>query len=180
MPMIDGATKDGQSITSDWTPLVKLIDGVRIREVRNVLKSNGVLTEVYRTDWAVDDGIVQQVFQVTIEPGGLSAWHAHQHATDRLFVSAGILKIVLYDAREDSPSHGCVNELRFGIQRPALVVIPPGVWHGVQNTGDAPALLLNLVDRAYQYENPDHWRLPSDTPKIPYRFATSRPSDALR
>jgi dTDP-4-dehydrorhamnose 3,5-epimerase len=178
--LIDGATQDRQSITSEWAPLVKLIEGVRIREVKNVPKSNGVLTEIYRTDWAVDEGIVQQVFQATIEPGGLSAWHAHQYATDRLFVSVGILKIVLYDGRENSPSHGCVNELRFGVQRPALVVVPPGIWHGVQNTGDTPSLLLNLVDRAYQYENPDHWRLPPDTPKIPYSFAAPRAADALR
>lgn len=178
--MIDGATKDRQSITSDWTPLIKLIDGVRVREVKNVPKRNGVLTEVFRFDWNLDDGIVQQVFQTTLAPGALSAWHTHQYTTDRLFVSQGALTIVLFDAREKSPSHGCINELRFGALRPALVVVPPGVWHGVQNTGDAPGLILNLVDRAYQYENPDHWRLPPDTPKIPYSFATLRHPDALQ
>jgi dTDP-4-dehydrorhamnose 3,5-epimerase len=178
--MIDGATKDGQSITSDWTPFLRLIDGVRIREVKNVPKSNGVLTEVFRTDWSLDEGAVQQVFQTTVVPGGLSAWHAHQHTTDRLFVSSGMLTIVLYDARESSPTHGRVNELRFGAQRPALVVIPPGVWHGVQNTGDVPALLLNLVDQAYRYEDPDHWRLPPDTPRIPYSFRRPQLTDGLR
>jgi hypothetical protein len=39
--MIDGAAKDGQSITSDWTPLLRLIDGVHVREVKNVPKGNG-------------------------------------------------------------------------------------------------------------------------------------------
>jgi dTDP-4-dehydrorhamnose 3,5-epimerase len=32
----------------------------------------------------------------------------------------------------------------------------------------APSLTLNRVDRAYSYENPDHWRLPPDTPDIPF------------
>jgi dTDP-4-dehydrorhamnose 3,5-epimerase len=178
--MIEGASKDRQSITSDWVPLMKTIDGVRIREVKNVPKSNGVLTEVFRTDWGLDEGIVQQVFQTTMVPGGLSAWHVHQLSTDRLFVSQGLLKIVLFDARESSPSQGCVSEFRFGSQRPALVVVPPGVWHGVQNIGGEPALLLNLVDRAYRYEDPDHWRLPPSTPQIPYSFATGPLTDGLR
>ena len=100
--MIDGAAKDGQSITCDWTPLLRLIDGVHVREVKNVPKGNGVLTEVFRTDWKLDEGVIQQVFQTTILPGGLSAWHTHQHTTDRLFVSLGMLTIVLYDGRERS------------------------------------------------------------------------------
>jgi dTDP-4-dehydrorhamnose 3,5-epimerase len=178
--MMDGAVKDRQSITADWTPLISLLEGVRVREVKNVPKNNGTLTEIFRTDWQLDAGSVQQVFQTTMMPGGVSAWHAHRSTTDRLFVSLGLLKIVLYDAREASPSRGRVNEFRFGTERPALVVVPPGVWHGVQNIGDGPGLLLNLVDRAYRYEDPDHWRLPADTPKIPYSFAPGRLADGLR
>jgi dTDP-4-dehydrorhamnose 3,5-epimerase len=177
---MEGAEKDRQSITAEWLPLRELIQGVRVKEIRSVPKNNGVLTEVFRCDWGLDQGMVQQVFQTTIVPGGLSAWHVHQFTTDRLFVSQGLLKIVLFDDREHSPSRGCVNELRFGTERPALVVVPPGIWHGVQNIGGGPTLLLNLVDRAYSYEDPDHWRLPPDTPKIPYRFATGRLSDGLR
>jgi dTDP-4-dehydrorhamnose 3,5-epimerase len=42
------------------------------------------------------------------------------------------------------------------------------VWHGLKTLGATPSLILNLVDRAYSYENPDHWRLPPDTPEIPF------------
>ena len=166
-----GARKDPASITSDWNWLQNAIEGVRVQEVKNVVKSNGdVLCEIFRRDWLLDEGVVDQVFQSVINPGNISAWHVHQHTTDRLFVSQGLLRIVLYDAREASPTHERLSEYRFGAVRPALLVIPPGVWHGVQNISDAPALLLNLVDSAYSYEDPDHWRLPLDTEKIPYRF----------
>jgi dTDP-4-dehydrorhamnose 3,5-epimerase len=178
--MMDGAAKDRQSITSDWLPLGTRIEGVRVKEVKHVPKNNGVLTEVFRGDWKLDEGVVQQVFQTTISPGGLSAWHVHQHTTDRLFVCLGLLKIVLFDGRESSPSRGWIDELRFGTERPALVIVPPGVWHGVQNIGTVEGLLLNLVDRAYCYEDPDHWRLPADSPKIPYTFMTGRLVDGLR
>lgn len=168
---LEGCARDARSITSDWTPLLELIDGVRLREVKNVPKENGFLTEVFRADWSLDGGGVDQVFQVILTPGGLSAWHAHQFATDRLFVSHGLVKVVLFDARTRSPTHGRLNEFRIGLLRPTLIVIPPGVWHGVQNISHEPSCLLNMPDRAYDYDDPDHWRLPPDSPEIPYSFA---------
>ena len=63
-----------------------------------------------------------------------------------------------------------VAEHRLSLQRPTLVVVPPGVFHGVKALGSQPAMLINMVDHAYSYEDPDHWRLPEDTREIPYRF----------
>lgn len=163
--------QDPQSITADWQLLQDPIAGVRIKEVRNVVKNNGdVLCEVFRRDWLLDEGLVDQVFQVLMNPGVISGWHSHRSTTDRLFVSQGVIQIVLYDNREDSETHGLVNEFRFGAVRPALVTIPPGVWHAVHNLASTPSMLLNLTDQAYAYDDPDHWRLPLDTEQIPYRF----------
>ena len=167
---LPGATRDAQSITRDWQLLREPIAGVDVREVKNVLKDNGCLTEVWRDDWGLRPSGVAQVFQALIEPQGISAWHVHAHATDRLFASHGHLKIVLYDARLQSASKGRINVFHCGSARPMLIVVPPGVWHGVQNVGAAPALLLNLPDHAYAYEAPDHWRLPADNDQIPYSF----------
>lgn len=166
-----GARQDSQSVTSDWNLLQDPIDGVCVREMKNLVKSGGdVLCEIFRRDWMLDDGDVDQVFQNVMSPGSISAWHVHRFTADRLFASQGVLQIVLFDGRENSPSHGRLNEFRFGAVRPALVIIPPGVFHGVRNISHEPALLLNLVNRAYRYEDPDHWRLPLDTEMIPYRF----------
>ena len=168
---LDGARKDGQSITAEWVSLQPTIDGVVIREVRNVPKRDGLLTEVFRREWLPEgEGLVDQVFQVRLEPGGISAWHTHRHSTDRLFVTEGLMRIVLYDARLRSPTHRRLAELRFGLVRPALVVVPSGVWHGIQNLASSPSVVLNLVDRAYEYGDPDHWRLPADTDQVPFRF----------
>lgn len=129
-----------------------------------------MLTEIYRADWGLDTGGVDQIFYSSLEPGALSAWHAHGETTDRLFVPQGLVQVVLYDARPDSPSHGRVNEVFLSHRRPTLVVIPPRVWHGVRNCSYENSLLLNAVDRAYSYQDPDHWRLPWDTDQIPFRF----------
>jgi dTDP-4-dehydrorhamnose 3,5-epimerase len=167
---IPGTHKDSQTIRPDWLPTQPLIKGVKVVEVRNVTRWNGMLTEVFRSDWAIDEAPVDQVFQVTLGPGEISAWHVHRQTRDRLFVNHGAMRVVLFDARRGSSTYRGVNEFQFGSHRPALVLVPPGVWHGLQNMRERPSRVLNLVDRAYSYEDPDHWRLPRDSARIPYRF----------
>ena len=167
---LPGMKKDAQNVTAEWQLLQTVIDGVQLKEVRHVPKESGHLTEIWRQDWALDTGPVAQVFQVLLKPGGFSAWHAHLLTTDRLFASLGQVKVVLYDARKNSPTYRRLNVFRIGTVRPALIIVPPGVWHGVENISSEPSLLLSLVDQAYCYEDPDHWRLAPDSDQIPYRF----------
>jgi hypothetical protein len=47
---MEGATMDRQSTTSDWLSLRELVQDVRVKEVKNVPKNNGVLTEIFRCD----------------------------------------------------------------------------------------------------------------------------------
>lgn len=167
--LLEGAVKDTQTITARWSPsALRLIEGVWIDEVLNVPKGNGYLTEIFRGDWRSEKTHVDQVFQVTLNPGAVSAWHAHEFTTDRLFVNSGLMRLAVYDTRDGSPTKGLLNEFRFGTVRPALVTIPKRVWHGIQNMSKAESMVLNLVDRAYDYKNPDHWRIPADSPLIPF------------
>lgn len=165
--LVRGAIKDRQTITPGWDGLTeRLIAGVTVREVKHVPKESGQLTEIYRDEWC--PGLaVGQVFHVVLGRGQVSAWHAHAATTDRLFVTAGLLRLCLYDARPESPTRGEINEIRFGAIRPALVTIPPRVWHGLANLGDDSAAVLNLPDVAYCYDDPDHWRVAADSPEIP-------------
>jgi dTDP-4-dehydrorhamnose 3,5-epimerase len=139
-------------------------------QITNVLTRNGCLTEAWRQDWELDDLPVGQVFQRILESGATSAWHSHAVTTDRLFCASGRIVLALYDARVDSSTHNKAIDFRLGMERPAVIVVPPGVWHGVKNVGSTPALFLNVVDVAYDYDDPDHYRLPVDTPLIPYQL----------
>jgi len=172
--MIEGAEKDGQLVDREWNALAEVIDGVALHEVRHVPRNHGVITEVFRPEWDPTGLPVVQVYQSRLYPGAIGAWSCHQESIDRLFVSSGHVKAVLYDGRDDSPTNGMVNEFHLGDHRPALVVLPCGVWHGLQNVGTTDALVLNLPTLAYRYEDPDHWRLPMDSPHIPYTFQTDR------
>lgn len=171
--MLPGARKDGQQITEDWQKLGQAIDGVAVREVRHVPRDHGVITEIFRPEWDPTGFPVAHIYQSRLYPGALGAWSCHQRTTDRLFVNQGHLKLVLYDAREDSATRGSLMELHAGDARPSLVVVPPGVWHGLQNLGNTDALILNCPSAAYDYKDPDHYRLPYDSAEIPYAWNVS-------
>lgn len=166
--MLPGAIKDTQQISEDWQKLSASIAGVSVREVRHVPRDHGVITEIFRPEWDPTGLPVAQVYQSRLFVGALGAWSCHGRSTDRLFVNQGQVKIVLYDGREQSRTRGNLMELYAGDARPSLIVIPPGVWHGLQCLGNVDALVLNCPTEAYDYADPDHYRLPWDTPQIPY------------
>ena len=173
-----GFIKDKMSLTADWTPVNQiLIQGVQVKEIKNVIKTNGSLTEIWRKEWQLDETSIDQIFQVCINPGEISDWHIHEFTTDRIFVNRGSVKIVLYDPNEDSPTYRRINEFNVGISRPHLITIPPGVCHAIQNITNEISSVINIVDRAYNYEDPDHWRLAANTDLIPYNFKSIRNSN---
>jgi dTDP-4-dehydrorhamnose 3,5-epimerase len=166
--MLPGAVKDSQQITEDWQKLGDSIEGVAVREVRHVPRDHGVITEIFRPEWDPTGLPVVQVYQSRLFVGALGAWSCHKRTTDRLFVNQGQVKVVLYDDRDSSKTKGQLMELLAGDARPCLVVIPPGIWHGLQCVGNIDALVLNCPTEAYNYADPDHYRLPYDTREIPF------------
>ena len=159
---------DRQTVDRDWNFVGQSgIEGVTCKEIRPVTTTHGTLTEIWRPEWGLDERAVGQVFQSLLDLGTVTDWHAHVQTTDRLFCAVGRIRLALYDGRKSSPTFGSVWQRVFGQERPLLVVVPPGVWHGLRVLGTTPSLILNIVDRAYSYESPDHRRLPPDTPHIP-------------
>lgn len=162
--------KDREHITPDGRLLRELIAGSAVREGVNIVTANGLTTEIYRDDWGLDADRVRQAIHVALRPGALSAWHLHKRKTDHLFCVAGHLRVVLFDDREGSPTRGQVDVHHTHGARPQLLVIPPDVWHGVQNLGAEPACFVNYFDEAYDHADPDEYRLPHGTDAIPYTF----------
>jgi len=178
--MLSGAKKDPQIVTDEWQKVDERIDGVTVREVLHVPRDHGIITELYRPQWDPTGMPVVHAYQSRLYPGAIGAWSCHARTIDRLFVNQGNLKVVLYDGREESRTAGKINELHVGDARPALVVVPIGVWHGLQNLGDSDALVLNFPSVAYDYADPDHYRLPADTTAIPYTWHTRGTAARLR
>ena len=82
-----------------------------------------------------------------------------------------MMKVVLYDSREDSPTKGEVNEFFLGDHNPILLQIPPMVYHGFKCISEREAIVINCPTEAYQYKNPDEYRVDPHTNDIPYDWA---------
>lgn len=169
--MLEGATKDKGHVTPNWDfTNLDLIDGVRFKEIRNIVTKNGVTTELYRPDWNIAGGDIKHMIRVSLRAHAVSAWHMHEIQTDHIIVLHGLVKMVLFDDRPQSKTRGKVNQFNISPMRPRLTVIPPGVWHGLQNMDTPECTFINFFDKPYEYDNPDEWRLPWNTDKIPYKW----------
>ncbi|HEY8241886.1 MAG TPA: dTDP-4-dehydrorhamnose 3,5-epimerase family protein [Casimicrobiaceae bacterium] len=139
------------------------IAGVRFRPTRPVPHEDGHVTEVARASWGEIASPIVQVHITTTLAGRVRAWGLHPRGTDRLFVVSGLVKLVVFDGRRDSPTLGRWNEFVASDRNPGLLIVPPNLYHGWKNIGNDLAVIINMPDRMYDYEEPDALDLPWDS-----------------
>jgi dTDP-4-dehydrorhamnose 3,5-epimerase len=162
------------AVDADGRWKVDPIAGLLFRPTRPVPHEDGTVTEVARRSWPEVSDDVVQVHVTTTQPGRIRAWGLHTASTDRLFVVHGLVSIVVFDGRRDSPTRGALNEFKMSDRSPGLVVIPHGLYHGWKNVGTTELFMINMPTQQYEYEAPDALDLPydaSETPAIvPFRW----------
>lgn len=149
---------------------MRLIDGVKIKELRVIPDERGFLFEMLRCD----DDLFQkfgQVYLTAVYPGVVKGWHFHKIQTDNFVCVHGMAKVVLYDGREGSPTHGEVNEFFMGDLRRILLLIPPLVMHGFKGVGTEMAMIVNCPTEAYNPASPDEYRLAWNSDQVPYDWS---------
>jgi dTDP-4-dehydrorhamnose 3,5-epimerase len=162
--------QDKATVTPAGESLAPLIDGVVIRSAVTQVDERGRLCEIYHPEWGVHEAPLTYVYQFTIRPGKIKGWHVHHLHADRIFLSQGTVKVVLYDDRAESPTHGIINEIYRHDTHRTVMVIPAFVFHAHQNVGDRDALFVSMPTRLYNHASPDVYRLPIENDYIPYRF----------
>jgi dTDP-4-dehydrorhamnose 3,5-epimerase len=148
---------------------MRLIHGVHVKPLKIIADERGYLMEMMRADDPFFQKFGQSYVSVAF-PGVVKGWHFHKVQTDHFVIVKGMMKVVLYDAREDSPTKGLINEFFMGEKNPILVTIPPGVVHGMKGIGTEPAMLVNVPTEMYKYDQPDEFRIDPHTNDIPYNW----------
>ena len=144
-----------------------MIDGVKVKKLKVIPDERGRVMELLRADDEVFEKF-GQVYITTAYPGVVKAWHSHTRQTDYFACVQGMMKLVLYDARENSPTKGEVNEFLVGVHNPELVVIPPGVLHGFKCISEVEAIVVNCPTEVYNPDAPDEIRADAHSKDIPY------------
>ena len=146
------------------------IEGVKTKPMRLVPDERGWLMEILRADERDLFTRFGQVYVSATYPGVVKGWHYHKHQVDNFACVAGMVKLVLVDTREGSPTNGVVNEFFVGTQNPLLVQVPKLVYHGWKCISLEPSLVVNVPDEPYNRTEPDEYRLdPHGT--LPYDWS---------
>jgi dTDP-4-dehydrorhamnose 3,5-epimerase len=138
-----------------------MINGVITKSLKVIPDERGRLMEILRND---DD-----IFTTTY-PQAVKAWHYHKKQDDHITCVKGMLKLVLYDSRKESPTYGEINEFFIGGYNPMLVKVPKMIYHGWKCISEEEAIVVNVPTKPYDRKNPDEHRLDPHVNDIPYTW----------
>lgn len=142
-----------------------MIDGVKIFPLKRIQDERGMVMHMLRADAPHFEGFGEIYFSV-IYPGIIKGWHLHEKMTINYAVVDGTIKLVLFDQRAGSPTHGQVQEVIFGEVNYQLVRVPPGVVNGFTSVGGARAIVANCA--SIPHDPGEITRIDPFTPTIPY------------
>jgi dTDP-4-dehydrorhamnose 3,5-epimerase len=149
------------------------IHDVEVKKLILHKDERGSVMEILRCDDSIFEKF-GQIYMTTCKPGVAKAWHYHEKQSEYFSCVKGVLKLVLYDSRENSPTKGQVQEFLISLSNPLLVKIPPYVYHGFECGADEETLAINIKTLPYDAKNPDKVRIPFDDPRIPYKWNAKR------
>lgn len=146
-----------------------MLPGVRTLDVKKLPDERGFFAEIMRKDWTEfleGDEIVQTNLSSSY-PGMIRAWHRHRRGqVDYFAVLRGAMKICAFDDEPGSATRGQLEEIITSSERAQIVRIPGHYWHGTKTVSPKPSLTVYMVNRLYDYRNPDEDRRPWNDPSV--------------
>ena len=145
----------------------KPIMGVFIKRLKKIPDERGSIHHMLRED---DDLFEKfgEIYFSKVYPNVVKGWHLHTKMTLNYAVVAGVIKLVLYDDREDSSTKGSLLEIFTGEDNYLLIKIPPFVWNGFKGISKKAAIIANCA--TLPHEKSEIRRLSPFSKKIPYNW----------
>lgn len=146
-----------------------MIEGIKLKPLKRIPDERGMILHMLRNDDPEFEKFGEIYFSM-VYPDVIKGWHIHKEMTLNYAVVSGMIKLALYDEREDSSTKGEIQEIFMGEYNYILVTIPPKVWNGFKGIGKKPAIVANCttiphdpdeIDRIDPFENhiPYDWSL---------------------
>ena len=122
-----------------------MIEGVKVLPLKKIPDERGMIMHMLKcTDPHFEK--FGEVYFSTAYPGVIKGWHLHTKQTQFYAVIKGMIKLVLFDERKDSPTCGELMEIFTGEDNYQLVRIPVGVVNGYKTIGTQTAIVANCAD----------------------------------
>ena len=139
-----------------------MIDGVENVSLVARVDDRGYLIEIVRATDPFMSKFGQVYLVGNFGKGTVRAFHKHAELWDLFFINHGAAKFVLVDDRAGSPTHKEMNTFVVSARNPALIVVPPGVFHGWMSLED-DTQMISTATEVYNRARPDEVRIPPDT-----------------
>jgi dTDP-4-dehydrorhamnose 3,5-epimerase len=145
-----------------------VIDGVLVQPLRRIADERGsVMHMLKETDPHFER--FGEIYFSTVYPGVVKGWHIHDRMALNYAVPHGMIKMVLFDDREGSPTRGEVQEIFVGEQNHVLVHVPARVWNGFKGMGAGAAVVANCA--TIPHDPTEIHRLDPHVNSIPYDWS---------
>ena len=148
-----------------------MINGVRIDPLRQLRDERGAIFHMLRADEPAFERFGEVYFSF-VHPGWVKGWHLHKRMALNYAVPVGRIRLVLFDDRPGSPTHGEVQEIELGSEDYNRVTVPPGIWNGFLGLGESDSMVANCA--TLPHDPAEIQRLPPDDPRVPYRWMEGR------
>ncbi len=129
-----------------------MIEGVEFKELVTHLDERGFFRELIRnTDVFYSPGF-GQLSHSLVHHGVIKGWHGHKVQKQWNYVLSGVLKVILIDYRQSSPTYKQRMEFLVGDNHPPMVyAFPAGILHGYQCL-QGPAHILYVTSGTYDID----------------------------
>jgi len=150
-----------------WPYTLGPVDGVEVIPLKRITDERGAIHHMLKNTDAHFRAFGEIYFS-SIHPGVVKGWHRHRDMTLNYACIHGRVKVVVYDGREGSKTHGNVQEVFLGPEHYALVVVPPGLWNGFKGIGAETSMVANCCTHAHDPARSD--RMDPFSNPIPYSW----------
>jgi len=145
------------------------IEGVIIKNLKKIPDERGSIMHMLRSDDEIFEKFGEVYFS-TAYPGVIKGWHEHKEQVQNYTVIQGMIKLVLYDNRKNSPTYKNLIEIFMGDLNYVLVRIPTGIINGYKCIGDKTAIIANCATIPHKASGEMNRYDPLSNELIPYKW----------
>ena len=119
-----------------------MLDGVVVAKLKKIPDERGAIYHMLRND---DQNFIKfgEIYFSIAYPGVIKGWHEHTKQIQNYCVIEGMIKLVMFDNRQDSTTYKKIQELFIGDENYCLVTIPTGIIMGYKCIGSKKSILAN-------------------------------------
>ena len=130
-----------------------MIAEIFIKELISHKDNRGFFREIWRFNEQKEfDPKKAQISHSQVKEGVIKGWHGHVNQGQLNYVVSGMIRVALYDNRNNSSTYKTLLKFDIKADKPKVYYFPPGVLHGYKCLS-GPMNIIYVTSGAYDVED---------------------------